>query len=575
MNRNALLIVILTAGLASPASGADPCPFPCFHWLRHTPQPFWSMPDARPPERIADYVAGGNIVLSLRAYLELVLRNNTDIALAKLPVHVLQNAVTRSYGAFDPSLQSSFSPSHSAEQTTTSLQGAPSLISVAEPFTLNYQRLLESGTSVNIGFNAGRYWSNDSYDTYNPAFTSSLNVQFNQPLLRNRGGLSTRLTILVAKSNLRAGVWRFRDQVTALLANAENAYWDAVQARENLAIEKKLLELRKAALELTRKQVAAGALLALDLYQPSANCASAELAAIQAKQALLKAENAIRQQIGADLDPQFRSLPIVLTEPYDEGGAVPDRERAVRQAMAARPDRAGVEETLRGDDLGIRAATDALRPSLSLTGTYTSQGLGGVLTEFGGSQGSPVVTETASGFGDALAQMFRFHYPVYSAGIALTLPLRNRAGEADMSNAYVAKRQDELQLRKLDQNIRLQVLNAIDGLETLQAAMRQAAAARDFATRRFAAEQKKYELGVTQMFFVLDAQTQLNVAESESLSESIAWQRSLLNLHVVIGDLLAERGVALADWPGDAHHPDPGAIWPESARGAAPVGTGR
>jgi outer membrane protein TolC len=105
--------------------------------------------------------------------------------------------------------------------------------------------------------------------------------------------------------------------------------------------------------------------------------------------------------------------------------------------------------------------------------------------------------------------------------------------------------------------------------------MQQAAAARDFATRRFAAEQRKYELGVTQMFFVLDAQTQLNEAESESLSESIAWQRSLLNLHVVTGDLLAERGVTLADWPGDAHHPDPGAIWPESARGAAPVGTRR
>jgi outer membrane protein TolC len=506
--------------------------------------------ESQEPARIADYVVGGHIELSLRDYVELVLHNNTDVALTRLQIHLLENGVQRSLGVFDPSFQASFSPSRSTEQTTTWLQGVPNLISLTVPFSLSYQQLLPSGVTMNVSAGGQRYSSNDAYSTFDPALSSNLSVQFTEPLLRNRGGLSTRLAILIARSNLRAGGWTFRDQVTNLLANAESAYWDAVQARENLAIQKKFLELRRAALDLARKQVAAGALLPLEVYQPSANYASAELAGIQAKLALLKSENLIRQQIGADLDPKFNSLPIVLTEPYaDAAAALPDRESAVRQALDARLDRAALLEKLHADDLGITGAADALRPSLSLTGSYTSQGLAGVFSQFGSPlaslPGGSAITQVQGGFGQALSQMFRFGFPVYSGGITLSLPLGNRAAGADLSNAYLAKRQDALQLRKINQGIRLQVLNAIDDLETVQAAVKEASAARDFAGKRFAAEQKKYELGVTQLFFVLDAQTQLNAAEGDLLSESIASRRSLMTLHLALGDLLDERGVVL------------------------------
>ena len=79
----------------------------------------------------------------------------------------------------------------------------------------------------------------------------------------------------------------------------------------------------------------------------------------------------------------------------------------------------------------------------------------------------------------------------------------------------------------------------------VQASMQQGEIAREFAEKRFEAEQKKYELGVTQLFFVLDAQTQLNQAENDLLRQSINYRRSLINLYLITGELLAERGVAL------------------------------
>ncbi len=133
----------------------------------------------------------------------------------------------------------------------------------------------------------------------------------------------------------------------------------------------------------------------------------------------------------------------------------------------------------------------------------------------------------------------------YSFGFRLNLPIRDRAAPANPSDAQILKRQDAPQLRKLEQNLRLQVLNAIDDLEAVRASMEQGAIERYFAQKRAAAEQKKYDLGVTQLFFMLDARTQLNQAGNDVLRQSINYRRSLINLYLMTGELLAERHVSL------------------------------
>lgn len=141
--------------------------------------------------------------------------------------------------------------------------------------------------------------------------------------------------------------------------------------------------------------------------------------------------------------------------------------------------------------------------------------------------------------------MFGFGFPVYSLGLRIRLPLRDRSSAADLADAEIRKRQDSLQLRHLEQGLRLQVLNAVDDLEAVQASMKQSEVAREFAEKRFAAEQKKYELGVTQLFFVLDSQTQLNQAENDVLRQSILYRRSMINLYLMTGELLTKRGITL------------------------------
>src|SRR5690606_32720560 len=149
------------------------------------------------------------------------------------------------------------------------------------------------------------------------------------------------------------------------------------------------------------------------------------------------------------------------------------------------------------------------------------------------------------GLGDALAQLLDFRFPTYQASLVINLPLRNRQASADLADATIQKRRDLYQLRAIEQDIRLDVVQAIAGVEQSKAGVEQATVARDFAQQRLDAEQQKYDLGVTTAFIVLDAQDRLLQSEADLLDQSIAYRRAMLALYLSTGELLQQRNVSI------------------------------
>jgi outer membrane protein TolC len=129
--------------------------------------------------------------------------------------------------------------------------------------------------------------------------------------------------------------------------------------------------------------------------------------------------------------------------------------------------------------------------------------------------------------------------------LQLRLPIRNRAAAADLADAVVTKKHDALMVRSVAQTVRLDVLNAVSQVESSKASVKLALVALDFARKYLEAEQKKYELGTSQIYFVLQAQQSLVNAESALVQNSIGYKRSMLNLFRRTGELLDERGIQL------------------------------
>ncbi len=534
--------------------GAQSALFPSRQYFREQ----WTRPplqvEIQPPLRLEDYVAGGKLELSLRAYIELVIANNTDIALQKLTVLTAQNAIERAFAPFDPAFNAQFNATRSNTPSNNLLEGAAVLSNLAQRANFSYTQTMESGTQYTVGFLGNKSANNSSFTNFNPSIQTNLQFNMAQPLLRNRGAYVNRIPIMVARSRFRASEAQVRERITDLLAQSEQAFWDVIDAREFLNVRQKSLELAEAFLKRSRRELELGAISPLEIFQPEQQFATAQVGVTQAGFRLRQREDVLRKWIGADLHPEIRRLPLVLTEtvpPPTEAAAI-DSEEAIARALRLRPELEASRFNTDVVDLQIQSATNRLRPDLTLGGQYTSQGRGGnffqrtFASAVGGGQQTPGSTILIpGGFNDAVNQLLDFRFPIYGFSLNLRLPLRDRAASADLADATVAKRREMLNLRNLEQRIRLEVLNAISGVEQSKAGVKQATVARDFAQKRLDAENRKYELGASQAFLVLQAQTDLTASESELLTVSIAYRRNQITLLSTTGMLLGERGVVV------------------------------
>ncbi|HWR52895.1 MAG TPA: TolC family protein, partial [Bryobacteraceae bacterium] len=412
-----------------------------------------------------------------------------------------------------------------------------------------YNQTLATGAQLSVGFAGNKGSSSDVYQIWNPSISTSLVSSITQPLLRNRGTYINKLSVSIARSTLKLTEYDIRNAVLGTLALAENAYWDVIEARENLRVQEEYLRLAGEFLKRSERELELGAISKLDIYQPQQRYASAEIQVSRFRFQLAQRIDALRRFIGADLDPQVRTLPVELTETVapPSGEQTVDSEGAVQRAMQMRPDLKSAIQSLDVDELRIKSATNMLRPDLALNLGYTTKGRSGMYYErenvFGG--GSQITRVIPGGFGGAMDQLFGFDAPAYVFGLTLRLPLRDRRATADMADALVTKKQHILRQRSLEQSIRLDVLNAVNNLESTKAGVDLAKKSVDFAQKQVDAEQLKYDLGTTVAYFVMSAQTDLVTAQSELVRQILAYHRARITLLRNTGELLDERGIVL------------------------------
>ncbi len=495
------------------------------------------------PVRLRDHVIDGKLTLSLRAYLDLVVANNTDLAIQKLTLEVPKNAIQRAFGVFDPTLTSNFSATRATTPTTNQLQGALVLSTLNQPFNARYQQLLPTSTTVFSQLNWSKNSTNDTFALFNPAYQNTWQMGFIQPLLRNRGRYITKLPITIARAQYNQQTFNIIDQIQRLIQTAENIYWDVISARERLKVQEQALALADAALKRAQRELELGATSPLEIFQPQQNYATAEISLTQVKYQLSIAEDALRRQIAADLDPEVRKLPIVLTEdPKPEVEDVtPDSDTAIQTALSNRPDLKAARAVLDINDLQIQNALNTVKPLLNLQGSYQTFGRGG--PGYIRQVNPPLFVP--GGPGDAWSQMFGFDFNTFSFSLNLQLPLRDRAGAANLADATVNKRLNALRERSLEQQVRNEVLTAINNLENSKASVRLAQVALDYAQKRADADQKRYDLGVINIFFLLSAQNDLTTAQSNLVNQTVQYRRNALTLQQRLGTLLQSRGIVI------------------------------
>ncbi|HYL65326.1 MAG TPA: TolC family protein [Candidatus Methylomirabilis sp.] len=497
------------------------------------------------PEGLADHVVDGKLTLSLDDAIRLALANNTDIKLNHTQIESANNGVHRSYQPFDPLLTSSFNDQRAKSPAFTQLSGAAVTDTLSQTTQFNYQETFLTGTNFQSSFNAFKQSTNSSFVFINPSISTFLQFTVTQPLLRNRGLFPNRAPILIAQKNLKQAQASFQAEVNDTVLQAIGQYWNVILARENLGVQKKSLDEAQKSYDHDKKALSLGALPPLDIYRSESQVASRRVGVIQAEYALKQAEDQLRHVVGADLDERIRALDIQLTENPEPGTDLLniDIATALSHALANRPEFEALRQQISSDEMNVRLAHNNLQPNLQLSGFYAGNGLGG--DEF--NTAVPPQLIAAGGLGTSLDQLFHFNSPTYGASLNLTLPIKNHAAEASLGDALVSRKRDQYQERQTKQNITLETTNAVHMLEVSKLSIEAAKVALDLAEKNLHAEERKYELGVDTIFFVLEAQTELAQAEQSLVQAQINYQLSVAAVDHATGDLLDHHHVQITD----------------------------
>jgi hypothetical protein len=129
----------------------------------------------------------------------------------------------------------------------------------------------------------------------------------------------------------------------------------------------------------------------------------------------------------------------------------------------------------------------------------------------------------------------------------MRIPLKNRQAQADMTASLLEKRQAEIRMRQSENAIRTEVQNALIGLQQSRARFQAAEKARVLQEQTLDAEQKKFNLGASTIFLVVQAQRDLALARSLEITAKNNYVKAKVELDRAVGRTLQENNISIEE----------------------------
>ncbi|HTS49251.1 MAG TPA: TolC family protein [Bryobacteraceae bacterium] len=432
-------------------------------------------------------------------------------------------------------------------QSNTILTGTTALIQTSHTYQMQYQQNFIFGLSAQVTYLSQYTHVNSQLYSLNPYTTGDLDLQVTQNLLQGFGSAVNGRNIRVQRNNLKVTDLQFKQQVITTVAAVLNLYWDLVSFDEDVRARQQEVATSQQLLEDNRRQVAIGALAEIEVTRAQAQLYASQQDLVISQTNLLQQEtilkNALsRNGVASPTLAQVHVVPLDMLPPPDNEPLRPV-DQLTGEALAKRNEIEQAKLNLESNQMNLVGIKNSLKPTLQAFAELTNNGLTGQLTALGAIQ--PGVPYLAGGYGNLLAEIARRNFPNYSAGISLNIPLRNRAAQSDYTTSLLEIRQNELNLQKNINQVRVDVQNAVIGLQQARARYDASVKAQDLQQQTFSADQRKYQLGAGTVFQVIQDQRDLASAVSARMQAMANFTHAKIALDQALGTTLETNGISL------------------------------
>ncbi len=388
---------------------------------------------------------------------------------------------------------------------------------------LGYTQSFVSGTYAQMFFVSSRnHYNSAAYDV-NPYTQGYLDLYVTQNLLQGFGVAVNNRNIRVQRNNMKVTDLQLKQQVITTVSAVLNLYWDLVSFNDDARIKQQALATSERLLEDNRQQVRLGTLPPIEVTRAAAEVSANREALLIAQTNVAQQETILKNALSrtgiasASLDDVHLIPldPIVIPKSEE----LKPTAELIDEALKDRPELEQARISTESLKINLAGTRNALLPTLQAFAELTNNGLSGTPNAL--APGFIPPDAFVGGYGNLLSQIFRRNFPNYSAGISLNIPFRNRAAQGDYVADQLNLRQGELLLQKSINQVRVDVKNAVIGLQQARARYETAVATRELAQQALEAEQNRFKFGESTIALVVQAQRDL-AADQEAEIQSMA-----------------------------------------------------
>jgi outer membrane protein len=475
--------------------------------------------------------------LSIDDAVRLALEQNLGIKIQRIEPQIADVGVMQARSFWAPNFSTTVNKNSNSQPAQSAILPGSSAGTFSSGVGLNEQ--LPWGGSYAANWSNQRQTTTNILTNFSPLLQSTLNFNYTQPLLRNFSIDQIRQQVQNSKKSRELSDIQLQGVVTGTLRSVKNAYWDLVYAINNLKAQQQSLALSQQSLKDNQKRVEIGTMAPIDIVQAQAEVASNDQGVIIAEATIQQAQDNLRALI---LDPGTADFWTTAFDPTDAASFAEraiDIEAAVRNALDKRSDLRSAKNSLEQSDINIKYYRNQILPDVNAAVNYGTFGVGGTqlspvdlgLVASGIVPSRAVVNER--GFGSVLGDVLGSAYPQWSVGVQIGYPIGASTAHANLARVKLQYDQAQAQLKNLNLQVATQVRSVGRNVQTNQKRVQSARATRELQEKKLEAEEKKFAVGMSSPFFVIQAQRDLSLARVVEIQAISDYNKSLVDFEAV------------------------------------------
>lgn len=457
------------------------------------------------------------ISLDIDGVVTRALSNNLGLKIEEISAQISSETVNEERSAFDPMLAVEGTVRENDDTAKNDYSISPSV-----------SKKFKTGGSASLAFSVNHYDVSretgylsaldteiEDYDNY---FSSTLSFILSHPLLKNRGVDINTSGILISENSRKVADLLFQQKIIDVGCDAQLLYWEAFKAKEQFEVAKSSLLIAEKFLHEAQEKVRLGDLVPMDTLEAQAEVAQRKEEVITLENAYLDSLDALAYFIYGKIVP---GADILLAQKAEHRKITVNEEEILFAALKNRTDYRVAALNLENTRLDVVFKKNQTLPEVDISASLSINGL-------------------EDTFGTSVEKMAGSDNYQGQLTISASFPWNFRKERAQYMRSRLEKKQAIYALKEIEQKIVLDVRAAIRNIISQEKKYSATLLSKKLSEEKLEAEEKKFKLGLSTSYMVLQYQRDLAVSAVNHIDALIAFEEAVVELNKVMGNKAEE-----------------------------------